>query len=238
MWVHWLNHNIVLTFLCAVQPKRSSAAIWQHRVNLPAPYEHNPDQWVLRAGYKAQRPTKTTVRLMTTTNSPVLSSWPAEMRISTSKSAAEAAAPRFQQYLNSSERKTAPKRAAPSPDVGATPQQHRTEQLCPASKRQCPGTVNVSTALRTFTACVIVAASQYKKTRKRQLLCLSRIQKTRDVRQLVRHAKLQHSLARNTKQVRKYNKYCTQTVRRLANRNLKMCCSHCQFSVHNFVSDY
>jgi len=71
----------------------------------------------------------------------VLSGWPAEMRIFTSKSAAEAAAPRFQQYLNSSERKAAPKRAVPSAAVSATPLQQPTEQLCPASKRQCSGAV-------------------------------------------------------------------------------------------------
>ena len=131
-----------------MQPKRQSAAIWQHCANLPAPYEHHPDQWVLRAGYKAQRSTKTAVRLMTTTNSPVLSSWPAEMRTFSSESAALAAAPRFQQYLNSSERKAAPKRAAPSPAVGATPQQQHTEQLCPASKRQCAGAVTDGEGLR------------------------------------------------------------------------------------------
>ena len=163
------------------------------------------DTGTLRACYYARVSSKTGLPLKSSAQSAVLSGWPAEMRIFSSKSAVEAAAPCFQQYLslNSSERKAAPKRAAPSPVVGATPQQQRTEQLCPASERQCSGTVNVSTALRTFT---VVAASQYKKTRKRELLYLSRIEKPRDVRQSIRHAKLQHSLARNSKQVRKYIK--------------------------------
>ena len=147
MWVHWLNRNTALTFLCAVQPKRPSAAKWQHCANLPSVLKHNEGQWVLRAGYKAQQYSKTVDRLKSTSDSAVLSSWPADMRSFSSESAAAAAAPLFQQYLNSSERKAAPKRAAPSPAVGATPQQQHTEQLCPASKRQCSGAVTDVSAL-------------------------------------------------------------------------------------------
>ena len=141
MWVHWLNLNTALTFLLVVQPKHPNSANWQHCPRLPTASKDNPNQWSLRACYYARESTARGLPLKSTSDSSVLATWPAEMRTFSSESAALAAAPRFQQYLNSSERKAAPKRAAPSPAVGATPQQQHTEQLCPASKRQCAGAV-------------------------------------------------------------------------------------------------
>ena len=141
MWVHWLNPNTALNFLLVVQPMRRNSAIWQHCPRLPSASKDNPNQWSLRACYYARVRDTRGVPLKSTSDSGVLAAWPAEVRTFSSESAALAAAPRFQQYLNSSERKAASKRAAPSPAVGATPQQQHTKQLCPASKRQCAGAV-------------------------------------------------------------------------------------------------
>ena len=118
MWVHWLNLNTALTFLLVVQPKRPNSANWQHCPRLPTASEDNPNQWSLRACYYAQVSTKKGLPLKSTSDSPILNSWPAEMRTFRDGPAARAAASRFQDYLNSSERKATPKRAA---EVAATP---------------------------------------------------------------------------------------------------------------------
>ena len=109
MWVHWLNLNTALTFLLVVQPKHPNSANWQHCPRLPTASKDNPNQWSLRACYYARVRDTRGVPLKSTSDSGVLAAWPAEVRTFSSESAALAAAPRFQQYLNSSERKAAPK---------------------------------------------------------------------------------------------------------------------------------
>ena len=215
MWVHWLNHNTALTFLRAVQAKRPSAAMWQHCVKLPSVFEPNPGQHVLRASYKAQRSSKTAGRLLSTSGSAVLAGWPAEMRSFSSDSAAAAAAPRFQQYLNSSDRKPAPKRAAPD---SCTPLRPPPDATCVSSKRARISTTAVSSAAAVSPEPVRELAV-YKKKRKRQLLFLARVEKKdRAVRCAIRELRSRPGYGDSTKAARKQKRSKAQTMRRDAHR--------------------